>query len=63
MKELIRPDVITKNMIQYCYTCPEAHKCDTEEKCITCWEEKGLLKKEDLEEQLTTAQLLTLYAE
>ncbi|GKU78855.1 hypothetical protein [Paenibacillus sp. L3-i20] len=63
MTELIKIDVITKNMIQYCYTCPDAHKCDTEEKCKTCWEAKGLLKKEDLKEQLTTEQLLTLYAQ
>ncbi|MFF2888301.1 hypothetical protein [Paenibacillus sp. NPDC057967] len=59
----IKLNVVTENMIKYCYTCPEAHKCDTEEKCIACWEEKGIITKEDLEETVTTEKLLKQYAE
>lgn len=61
MTENNKYNVITHNMIQYCYTCPQAHECDTEEKCIACWIEKGLIKKEDLQETLTTEKLLKLY--
>lgn len=57
-----RESEITKNMIKYCYTCEDAHKCDTEEKCIACWEAKGIMKKEQKDE-LTTEELLREYAQ
>ncbi|MCR2804064.1 hypothetical protein [Paenibacillus soyae] len=55
----------TKNLLQFCYTCAEAHTCDTEKKCIACWEANGLLnhQEEDKEgRELTTEELLVLYA-
>jgi hypothetical protein len=48
-----RHAIITKYMIQYCYTCEKALECDTDEKCIACWEAKGLIEKGELQEPLT----------
>ena len=31
---------LTRFMLHYCYTCPEALHCDTETKCRACMEEK-----------------------
>ncbi|MFD0587382.1 hypothetical protein ACFQZE_05175 [Paenibacillus sp. GCM10027627] len=62
MTETNKYNIVTEKMIKYCYTCPEAHKCDTEEKCIACWKEKGLLNEEELKELETTEGLLKLYA-
>lgn len=54
-------DFKTRNYLQFCYTCLDAHKCDTEAKCMACWEEKGLAAMEE-EKEPTTEELLMLYA-
>ncbi|UVI31068.1 hypothetical protein [Paenibacillus spongiae] len=58
------PRTFTLNYLKYCYTCQDAHLClsDTESKCIACWEEKNILKKEEAA-PVTTEELLRKYAE
>ncbi|MFC4102271.1 hypothetical protein [Paenibacillus xanthanilyticus] len=51
----------TRNLLQFCYTCHEAHECDTERKCIACWEALGI-EDEAVEAEQTTEELLVLYA-
>ncbi|MBB3113712.1 hypothetical protein FHS18_005825 [Paenibacillus phyllosphaerae] len=56
---------ITRNLLQYCYTCQEAHACDAMEKCQACWEAHGMLNDPDERNErkpLTTEELLFLYA-
>lgn len=36
-------DTVTRNYLQFCYTCEDAHLCTTEDMCQACWAEKGLL--------------------
>jgi hypothetical protein len=55
-------NLFTVNYLKFCYTCQDAHQCDTEGKCVACWEEKGLLNKE-AKVELTTEELLRQYAE
>ena len=38
---------ITRNFMQLCYHCDDAHRCDTEQKCMQCWEEQGLLHEDE----------------
>lgn len=56
-------EVMTKNYMQFCYTCDDAHLCTTEEACKACWAEKGLLNEEDQEAEgvTETRQLLMDY--
>ncbi|MCR8659870.1 hypothetical protein [Paenibacillus endoradicis] len=54
-------DHTTKNLLQFCYTCPDAPNCETEEKCRACWTENEL-QDEKLEANLTTEELLRQYA-
>jgi len=54
-------DHVIRNYMQYCYTCLDAYKCDTEKKCRACWEENGIAVDEEPKE-LTTEELLRLYA-
>jgi len=50
----------TRNYMQFCYTCEDAHLCTTEEACQACWAEKGMLEEEhDGAEE--TRQLLHKY--
>lgn len=49
----------TKNLLQFCYTCEDAHECTTEEICRECWAAKGLLDEEEQEDE--TKQLLMEY--
>ncbi|OZB91219.1 hypothetical protein [Paenibacillus sp. XY044] len=61
MNENNRLRDLTTFMIHYCYTCPEAYECTTEEKCLACWK----AKQADIEEKLetkTTEKLLREYA-
>ncbi|TVY01444.1 hypothetical protein [Cohnella terricola] len=56
--------VYTINYLKYCYTCQHAHECETEGKCVACWEEKGLLNKDgEKPHAVTTEELLRAYAE
>jgi len=55
-------DATIRNYLQYCYTCLDAHKCDTVAKCTACWEEKGIAVKEEAKKEPTTEELLMLYA-
>ncbi|NWL90118.1 MULTISPECIES: hypothetical protein [unclassified Paenibacillus] len=50
----------TRNYLQFCYTCEDAHLCTTEEACQDCWAKKGMLEAEhDGAEE--TRQLLQMY--
>ncbi|USB33553.1 hypothetical protein [Paenibacillus sp. YPG26] len=59
----VNQEVVTRNLLQFCYTCEDAHLCTTEEACEACWAAKGLL---DLEEENgaeeTRALLFEYYA-
>ncbi|GIP40484.1 hypothetical protein J31TS4_37640 [Paenibacillus sp. J31TS4] len=35
--------IITRNLAQYCYPCRKSDECATEDSCIACWLENGLL--------------------
>lgn len=35
-------ETVTRNFLQFCYTCEDAHLCTTEEACQACWAEQGL---------------------
>ncbi|AOZ91020.1 hypothetical protein [Paenibacillus crassostreae] len=52
---------ITQNLLQFCYTCEDAHLCTTEEKCRACWTEQGLMTEESaLDETQTFLQLMNV---
>jgi hypothetical protein len=57
-----REALMTRNYIQFCYTCPKAHECVTEKQCVDCWIEKGVAPAE-LREAGETERLLREYAE
>lgn len=46
MRELM-PDQITRLYLQNCYTCEDAALCATEEDCLNCWTEQGLIDREE----------------
>lgn len=61
METILKEMNLTTFMLHNCYTCKDAHACDTEAKCKACWEEKRMeLEKTQLAP--TTKQLLTYYA-
>jgi|GEM_PF-5722889 len=31
---------MTRNYLQLCYDCTDAHRCDTEARCMACWVER-----------------------
>ena len=33
-------DEITRNYLRFCYDCTDAAGCDTEAKCLACWEDR-----------------------
>jgi hypothetical protein len=64
--------MVTRNLINFCYTCDEARNCTTERQCIHCWAEHNLsMGVEDVLNDLVaveegndeTVRLLRLYAE
>lgn len=61
MKTLNFETTTTRNLLQFCYTCADAHECTTEEICRECWAAKGLLDEEDDVEANETQQLLMEY--
>ncbi|MFS0723019.1 hypothetical protein [Paenibacillus sp. 1P07SE] len=53
---------VTRNLLQYCYTCDDAGNCLTEEACRQCWLEHGLLGNEIGAEEDTRTLLQAYYA-
>ncbi|HIW34472.1 MAG TPA: hypothetical protein IAA29_16985 [Candidatus Paenibacillus intestinavium] len=53
-------DQTTRNLLQFCYTCPDAAHCETEEQYRACWAEHE--QATTLEADLTTEELLRQYA-
>ncbi len=45
---------VTYGLLHYCYTCPDAENCWSEEICQRCWEANGA-KLEPQEEKVGTA--------
>ena len=64
MKEL-DTDQVTKNLLQFCYTCDDAALCTSEEVCKHCWAEHGTLLDEEEKEEETTdiCKLINKYHE
>jgi hypothetical protein len=58
----IDTDLVTKNLLQICYTCDDAMECETEETCRQCWADKGIAVDEE-SERSETAILLQAYYE
>ncbi|MDO3412258.1 hypothetical protein QWJ34_21015 [Saccharibacillus sp. CPCC 101409] len=50
---------LTRNYLTLCYNCQDAHLCETEEKCLACWSEQGLMDEET--EASETNELLNMY--
>ncbi|MEK3735297.1 MULTISPECIES: hypothetical protein [Paenibacillus] len=46
-------DRITQHYLNLCYNCDYNHECQTEEECLACWTEQGLLTAEDDGQQET----------
>ncbi|MDT3424765.1 hypothetical protein J2Z22_000277 [Paenibacillus forsythiae] len=44
-------DFVTRNLLQLCYTCEDAHQCQTEEQCRACWAESGMIPEQEDETQ------------
>ncbi|MFD1175735.1 hypothetical protein ACFQ3W_05375 [Paenibacillus puldeungensis] len=55
-------ETVTRNYLQFCYTCEDAHLCTTEEMCKACWAEKGLDEMEADGADETRQMLLEYYA-
>lgn len=53
-------NAITRNFLQFCYTCEDAHLCTTEETCQACWAEAGLAEME-ADGAKETQDLLQMY--
>ncbi|WP_167336659.1 hypothetical protein [Paenibacillus camerounensis] len=49
-------DYVTRNLLQLCYNCDDAHLCETEEQCRACWADNGMMPTEENE----TRQFLDL---
>lgn len=54
---------VTKNMMQFCYTCDDAGFCETEEACRTCWTDNGVMIAADDAGTQETLNLLQAYYE
>lgn len=56
-------ETVTRNFLQFCYTCEDAHLCTTEEMCQACWAENGLNEEFEVEADgaAETRQLLFDY--
>lgn len=35
-------DLVSKNLLQFCYTCDDAALCTSEEVCRHCWADNGI---------------------
>ena len=57
---MTQTDTVTKNLLQFCYTCEDAMHCQTEEICRSCWAEQGIALEEQPDE---TEKLLHAYYE
>ena len=40
-------DMMTVNLLRLCYNCTDAYQCETEEKCLACWTDQGLMTAQD----------------
>lgn len=40
-------DRITQHYLNLCYHCNQIQKCQTEEECLACWTDQGLLTSEE----------------
>ncbi|MUG47490.1 hypothetical protein [Paenibacillus woosongensis] len=55
-------DQVTRNLLQFCYHCEDAHLCTTEEACKACWAENGWFEPEaEAAGAEETRQLLQFY--
>lgn len=52
--------LLTEWYFQFCYPCPDAAQCNTEQKCLACFEQSGLPVAEVMPEP-TTEELLWQY--
>ncbi|ANS74580.1 hypothetical protein AWM70_08260 [Paenibacillus yonginensis] len=59
MKTQLFDNTTTRNLLQFCYTCTDAHECTTEEACRECWAANNLLEEDD--EAGETRELLMEY--
>lgn len=53
-------NTVTRNFLQFCYTCEDAHLCTTEKTCQACWAEAGLVEME-ADGAKETQDLLQMY--
>ncbi len=51
---------LTRNYLNLCYNCQDAHLCESEEQCLACWAEQGVLDEEETE-AAETGKLLNMY--
>ncbi|WP_202903289.1 hypothetical protein [Gorillibacterium massiliense] len=56
----VQTDTVTRNYLQFCYTCDDARHCDSEETCRSCWAEQGIALEDERNE---TEILLHAYYE
>jgi len=54
-------DQVTMNLLQFCYTCDDAAKCDSEEICRHCWAEQGLLAEEEDRASTDISRMINAY--
>ena len=40
-------DLVSKNLLQFCYTCDDAALCTSEEVCRHCWADSGIPVEEE----------------
>lgn len=57
----VNQEDVTRNLLQFCYTCEDAHLCTTEEACQECWTAKGMLNLEEEDGAEETRALLQEY--
>ncbi|WP_138493530.1 hypothetical protein [Paenibacillus pinistramenti] len=62
MKTQLFDTATTRNLLQFCYTCTDAHECTTEEICRECWAAHNLLEEETEEVDETKQLLMNYYA-
>lgn len=40
-------NTVTRNLLQFCYTCENAYLCTTEQACKECWTNNGIYEAAD----------------
>ncbi|CAH1198951.1 hypothetical protein PAECIP111893_01184 [Paenibacillus plantiphilus] len=40
-------NTVTRNLLQFCYTCENADQCTTEKACTECWIKNGIHEPTD----------------